>query len=151
MCLYGDAGQGKTVALQYALAQLPHPARVRRVHVGVHPTVPELRRVLANALELGRRLPRGAGEADLTLVNALRQPRVLAMDEAHSLPGPTLEFLPGLCRTHTVRYTHASRAALRLRLVAVRSSACRWWRAARPARATGTRLWSAGCRSTPRV
>ncbi len=30
VCLYGDAGQGKTVALQYALSQLPHPARVRR-------------------------------------------------------------------------------------------------------------------------
>ncbi|MDQ0681050.1 hypothetical protein QF032_008051 [Streptomyces achromogenes] len=28
VCLYGDAGQGKTVALQYALSQLPHPARV---------------------------------------------------------------------------------------------------------------------------
>ncbi|MEV5866657.1 ATP-binding protein [Streptomyces tendae] len=73
VCLYGDAGQGKTVALQYALSQLPHPARVRRVHVGVHPTVPELRRVLGDALELGRRLPRGAGEGDLMLVNALRQ------------------------------------------------------------------------------
>ncbi|MFF3129953.1 hypothetical protein ACFVRD_49240 [Streptomyces sp. NPDC057908] len=60
VCLYGDAGQGKTVALQYALSQLPHLARVRRVHVGVHPTV-ELRRVLADALELGRRLPRGRG------------------------------------------------------------------------------------------
>ncbi|MFD5309002.1 hypothetical protein [Streptomyces ardesiacus] len=59
VCLYGDAGQGKAVALQYALSRLPHPARVRRVHVGVHPTVPELRRVLADALELGRRLPRG--------------------------------------------------------------------------------------------
>ncbi len=59
VCLYGDAGQGKTVALQYTLSQLPHPARARRVHVGVNPTVPELRRVLADALELGRRLPRG--------------------------------------------------------------------------------------------
>ncbi|MER5204842.1 ATP-binding protein [Streptomyces sp. NPDC002825] len=96
VCLYGDAGQGKTVALQYALSQLPHPARVRRVHVGVHPTVPELRRVLADALELGGRLPRGAGEADLTLVNALRQPRVLVLDEAQRLPGPALEFLRGL-------------------------------------------------------
>lgn len=96
VCLYGDAGRGKTVALQYALSQLPHPARVRRVHVGVHPTVPELRRVLADALELGRRLPRGAGEADLTLVNALRQPRVLVLDEAQRLPGPALEFLRGL-------------------------------------------------------
>ncbi|GAA2268411.1 hypothetical protein GCM10010145_48730 [Streptomyces ruber] len=96
VCLYGDAGQGKTVALQYALSQLPHPARVRRVHVGVHPTVPELHRVLADALELGRRLPRGAGEAELTLVNALRQPRVLVLDEAQRLPGPALEFLRGL-------------------------------------------------------
>ncbi|MFJ4585133.1 hypothetical protein [Streptomyces echinatus] len=33
VCLYGDAGQGKTVALQFALSQLPHPARVRRVHL----------------------------------------------------------------------------------------------------------------------
>lgn len=96
VCLYGDAGQGKTVALQYALSQLPHPPRVRRVHVGVHPTVPELRRVLADALELGRGLPRGAGEADLMLVNALRQPRVLVLDEAQRLPGPVLEFLRGL-------------------------------------------------------
>ncbi|MDP9612829.1 AAA family ATPase [Streptomyces demainii] len=96
VCLYGDAGQGKTVALQYALSQLPQSARVRRVHVGVHPTVPELRRVLADALEMGRRLPRGAGEADLMLVNALRQPRVLVLDEAQRLPGPALEFLRGL-------------------------------------------------------
>ncbi|MFF0228535.1 AAA family ATPase [Streptomyces sp. NPDC004629] len=96
VCLYGDAGQGETVALQYALFQLPHPARVRRVHVGVHPTVPELRRVLADALELGRRLPRGAGEADLMLVNALRQPRVLVLDEAQRLRGPALGFLRGL-------------------------------------------------------
>ncbi|MFF4522579.1 hypothetical protein [Streptomyces bluensis] len=62
----------------------------------MHPTVPELRRVLADALELGRRLPRGAGEADLTLVNALRQPRVLVLDEAQRLPGPALGFLRGL-------------------------------------------------------
>ncbi len=96
VCLYGDADRGKTVALQYALSQLPHPARVRRVHVGVHPTVPELRRVLADVLELGRRLPRGAGEADLMLVNALRQPRVLVLDEAQRLGGPALEFLRGL-------------------------------------------------------
>ncbi|MFI7503359.1 ATP-binding protein [Streptomyces sp. NPDC049687] len=98
VCLYGDAGHGKTVALQYALSQLAHPARVRRVHVGVHPTVPGLRRVLADALELGRRLPRGAGEADLMLVNALRQPRVLVLvlDEGQRLPGPALEFLRGL-------------------------------------------------------
>lgn len=33
-------------------------------------------------------LPRGAGEAGLTLVNALRQPRVLVLDEAQRLPGP---------------------------------------------------------------
>ncbi|MGX1975831.1 ATP-binding protein [Streptomyces kronopolitis] len=58
--------------------------------------MPELRRVLAYALELGRRLPRGAGEADLTLVNALRQPRVLVLDEAQRLPGPALDFLRGL-------------------------------------------------------
>ncbi|GAP50762.1 putative transposase [Streptomyces azureus] len=96
VCLYGDAGQGKTVALQYALSQLPHPARAHLVHVGVHPTVPELRRVLADALEPGRRLPHGAGEADLVLVNALRQPRVLVRDEAQRLPGPALEFLRGL-------------------------------------------------------
>ncbi|MFE0875926.1 AAA family ATPase [Streptomyces smyrnaeus] len=96
VCLYGDAGQGKTVALQYALSQLPHPARVRRVQVGVHPTVPELRRVLADALEMGKRLPRGAGDADVALVDALRQPRVLVLDEAQRLPGPALEFLRGL-------------------------------------------------------
>jgi hypothetical protein len=96
VCVYGDAGQGKTVALQYALSQLPHPARVRRVHVGVHATVPELRRVLADALELGRRLPRGAREADLMLIDALRQPRVLVLDEAQRLVGAALEFLRGL-------------------------------------------------------
>lgn len=123
VCLYGDAGQGKTVALQYALSQLPHPARVRRVHVGVHPTVPELRRVLADALELGRRLPRGAGEADLTLVNALRQPRVLVLDEAQRLPGPALEFLRGL-------WDHRTRtrpSCWRARAANGRCAACRRW------------------------
>ncbi|WP_189745576.1 ATP-binding protein [Streptomyces tendae] len=88
VCLYGDAGRGKTVALQYVLSQLPYPARVCRVYVGVHATVPGLRRVLVDVLELGRRLPRGAGEAGLMLVNALRQPRVLVLDEALRLPGP---------------------------------------------------------------
>jgi AAA domain-containing protein len=96
VCLYGDAGQGKSVALQYALSQLPHPARVRRVRLGVHSTVPELRRVLADALELVKRLPRGAGEADMALVEALRQPRVLVLDEAQRLGGSALEFLRGL-------------------------------------------------------
>lgn len=62
VCVYGDVGQGKTVALHYALSKLPHPAR----------------------------------EADLLLVNALRQPRVLVLDEAQRLPGPALEFLRGL-------------------------------------------------------
>ncbi|GAA5024934.1 hypothetical protein GCM10025734_83910 [Kitasatospora paranensis] len=91
-CLYGDAGHGKTVALQYALSQLPEPVRVRRVHVGVHPSVPELRRVLADALEL-KRLPHATGAADLMLLDALRQPRVLVLDEAQRLPVPALEFL----------------------------------------------------------
>ncbi|MFC5665008.1 AAA family ATPase [Kitasatospora misakiensis] len=91
-CLYGDAGHGKTVALQYALSQLPNPVRVRRVHVGVHPSVPELRRVLAEALEL-KRLPHGTGAADLVLLDALRQPRVLVLDEAQRLPAAALEFL----------------------------------------------------------
>jgi hypothetical protein len=92
VCVYGDAGHGKTVALQYALSQLPNPVRVRRVHVGVHPSVPELRRVLADALEL-KRLPHGTGVADLMILDALRQPRVLVLDEAQRLPAPALEFL----------------------------------------------------------
>ncbi|MFF2412654.1 AAA family ATPase [Streptomyces sp. NPDC058092] len=96
VCLYGDAGHGKTVALQYALSQLPHPARVRRVHVGVNPTVPELRRGLADALDMDKRLPHGTGEADLLLVEALRQPRVLVLDEAQRLPVLALEYLRGL-------------------------------------------------------
>ncbi|MER6401182.1 ATP-binding protein [Kitasatospora sp. NPDC001603] len=84
-CLYGDAGHGKTVALQYALSQLPEAVRVRRVYVGVNPSVPELRRVLAEALEL-RRLPHSTGAADLMLLEALRRPRVLVLDEAQRLP-----------------------------------------------------------------
>ena len=96
VCLYGDAGQGKTVALQYALSQLPRPAQVRRVQVGVHPSVAEVRRALAEALEIKGRLPHGTGEADAVLVDALRQPRVLVLDEAQRLSVSALEFLRGL-------------------------------------------------------
>jgi hypothetical protein len=96
VCVYGDAGQGKTVALQYALSQLPRPARVRRVQVGVHSSVAEVRRALAEALDLRGRLPHGAGEADAVLVEALRQPRVLVLDEAQRLSVSALEFLRGL-------------------------------------------------------
>ncbi|HEY5836961.1 ATP-binding protein [Streptomyces sp.] len=96
VCVYGDAGQGKTVALQYALSQLPRPARVRRVQVGVHSSVAEVRRALAEALDLRGRLPHGTGEADAVLVEALRQPRVLVLDEAQRLSVSALEFLRGL-------------------------------------------------------
>ncbi|MFF3249084.1 AAA family ATPase [Streptomyces sp. NPDC002870] len=60
-----------------------------RVHVSVHPTVPELRRALADALDMDKRLPHGTGEA-------LRKPRVLVLDEAQRLPVPALEYLRGL-------------------------------------------------------
>lgn len=96
VCVYGDAGQGKTVALQYALSQLPRLARVRRVQVGVHASVAEVRRALAEALEVRGRLPHGTGEADAVLVEALRQPRVLVLDEAQRLSVSALEFLRGL-------------------------------------------------------
>lgn len=95
VCVYGDAGQGKTVALQYALSQLPRSARVRRVQVGVRSSVAEVRRALAEALDLRGRLPHGAGEADAVLVEALRQPRVLVLDEAQRLSVSALEFLRG--------------------------------------------------------
>jgi hypothetical protein len=96
VCVYGDAGQGKTVALQYALSQLPRPAQVRRVQVGVHSSVAEVRRALAEALDLREWLPHGMGEADAVLVEALRQPRVLVLDEAQRLSVSALEFLRGL-------------------------------------------------------
>ncbi|GHD96117.1 hypothetical protein [Streptomyces naganishii] len=69
---YGDTGQGKTVALQYALSQLPHPARVRRVNVWVltWELVPRLRPVeVAAVMAAFHPLWEGVGEDDVVWVD----------------------------------------------------------------------------------
>jgi hypothetical protein len=49
MCVYGDPGHGKTIALHQALRLLPRRVPVRRASVAVKPALPRLRAALLTA------------------------------------------------------------------------------------------------------
>ncbi|MYW04901.1 hypothetical protein GT354_42875 [Streptomyces sp. SID3343] len=52
MCMYGDPGHGKAIALHQALRLLPRRVPVRRALVAVRPALPRLRAALLTAFGL---------------------------------------------------------------------------------------------------
>ncbi|WP_406292775.1 ATP-binding protein [Embleya sp. NBC_00888] len=52
VCVYGDPGHGKTIALQQALRLLPRRVPVHRALVAVKPALPQLRAALLTAFGL---------------------------------------------------------------------------------------------------
>ncbi|MCC3777449.1 ATP-binding protein [Streptomyces sp. UNOB3_S3] len=96
MCLSGNAGVGKTFALDTVLAAKPRPARRARLARLVPrpaPTPLSLRSDLADALNLEAR-PKDPGVFDAALREALAaRDHLLVVDEAQRLDGPCFEYL----------------------------------------------------------
>ncbi|WP_308340590.1 MULTISPECIES: ATP-binding protein [unclassified Streptomyces] len=96
LCVFGDPGRGKTVAVRMALGEVPAGWKVGWVPVPVRPSVAGMRRAVFDALALPGRFPHTSALADAAVVGALGEAWVLAIDEAQRLPVPCLEYLQSL-------------------------------------------------------
>lgn len=96
VCVLGDPGQGKTVAVRMTLHAVPPGWKVTWVPVPVRPSVAGMRRAVFDALVLPGRFPHTSALADAAVAAALREARVLVVDEAQRLPMPCLEYLQSL-------------------------------------------------------
>ncbi|WP_223733435.1 ATP-binding protein [Streptomyces purpurogeneiscleroticus] len=96
VCVFGDPGRGKTVAVRMALHEVPPGWKVTWVPVPVRPSVAGMRRAVFDALALPGRFPHTSARADTAVARALDQARVLVVDEAQRLPAPCLEYLQSL-------------------------------------------------------
>lgn len=94
MCLYGDPGHGKSIALYQALRRLPRRVPVRWARVAVKPALPQLRSALLTAFDLpAQSLTHRADAADRALVEVLKAPVVLVIDDAQRIAAPELDYL----------------------------------------------------------
>ncbi|WP_424920066.1 AAA family ATPase [Streptomyces sp. wa1064] len=96
VCVFGDPGRGKTVAVRMALSVVPAVWKVTWVPVPVRPSVAGMRRAVFDALALPGRFPHTSALADAAVAGALGEARVLVIDEAQRLPVPCLEYLQSL-------------------------------------------------------
>ncbi|SER13482.1 AAA domain-containing protein [Streptomyces sp. yr375] len=96
VCVFGAPGRGKTAAVRMALHEVPPGWRVTWVPVRVRPSVSGMRRTVFDALALPGRFPHTSALADAAVAGALREARVLVVDEAQRLPVPCLEYLQSL-------------------------------------------------------
>ncbi len=96
VCVFGDAGRGKTAAVRMALGEVPPGWKVTWVPVPVRPSVAGMRRAVFDALALAGRFPHTSARADAAVAGALGEARVLVVDEAQRLPVPCLEYLQSL-------------------------------------------------------
>ncbi|MBH1935815.1 ATP-binding protein [Streptomyces sp. AV19] len=96
VCVFGDPGRGKTVAVRMALHAVPPGWKVTWVPVPVRPSVAGIRRAVFDALALPGRFPHTSALADAVVTGALGEARVLVVDKAQRLPVPCLEYLQSL-------------------------------------------------------
>ncbi|MER6617828.1 ATP-binding protein [Streptomyces xantholiticus] len=94
VCVFGNPGRGKTVAVRMALSEVPPGWKV--TWVPVRPSVAGMRRVVFDALALAGRFPHTSALADAAVAEALSEARVLVVDEAQRLPVLCLEYLQSL-------------------------------------------------------
>ncbi|UXX97439.1 ATP-binding protein [Streptomyces sp. AD2-2] len=87
VCVFGDAGRGKTAAVRMALGGVPAGWRVTWVPVPVRPSVAGMRRAVFDALALPGRFPHTSALADAAVAGALGEARVLVVDEARRTDG----------------------------------------------------------------
>ncbi|MER5351869.1 ATP-binding protein [Kitasatospora sp. NPDC002551] len=93
-CVYGDAGQGKTVAIHQALALLPRRVPARQAQVAVKPALPQLRAALLTAFGLpATALTNRTDAADRALIDAFSSPGVVLIDDVQRIAAPELDYL----------------------------------------------------------
>ncbi|MFF0294504.1 AAA family ATPase [Kitasatospora sp. NPDC004614] len=94
VCVYGDAGQGKTVAVHQALGLLSRRVPVRQAQVAVKPALPQLRAALLTAFGLpATALTNRTDAADRALIDAFSSPGVLLIDDVQRIAAPELDYL----------------------------------------------------------
>jgi hypothetical protein len=92
ICIYGQAGNGKSFAVNASLRELA-PKLTRRIQFRARPSTRDLRHELFHALGLQGRPPSHAIEFDRMLRGALEEPHVLVCDEAQWLSKMCFEYL----------------------------------------------------------
>jgi hypothetical protein len=94
VCVYGDPGHGKTVAVHQALRLLPRRTPVHRALVAVKPALPQLRAALLTAFGLpATALTNRTDAADRALLQAFQAPGVLVIDDVQRIAAPELDYL----------------------------------------------------------
>ncbi|MCX4869686.1 ATP-binding protein [Streptomyces sp. NBC_00825] len=94
VCVYGDPGQGKTVAVHQALRLLPRRIPVHHARVAVKPALPQLRAALLTAFGLpATALTNRTDAADRALLEAFQAPGVLVIDDVQRIAAPELDYL----------------------------------------------------------
>ncbi|WP_161359137.1 ATP-binding protein [Streptomyces sp. SID3343] len=103
-CVYGDTGHGKTVAVHQALRLLPRRVPVHRAQVAVKPALPQVRAALLTAFGLpAAHLTNRTDAADRVLIDALKEPGVLIVDDVQRIAAPELDYLRLLVDAPTTR------------------------------------------------
>ncbi|WBO69545.1 ATP-binding protein [Streptomyces camelliae] len=94
VCVYGDPGHGKTVALYQALRLLPRRVPVHFAQVAVKPALPQLRAALLTAFGLpATALTNRTDAADRALLQEFQAPGVLVIDDVQRIAAPELDYL----------------------------------------------------------
>ncbi|GAA3085511.1 hypothetical protein GCM10020000_84980 [Streptomyces olivoverticillatus] len=89
MCVYGDPGHGKTVAVHQTLRLLPRRIAVHRALVAVKPALAQLRAALLTAFGLpATSLTNRTDTADRALFDAFQAPGVLVIDDVQRIAAP---------------------------------------------------------------
>lgn len=106
MCVYGDAGYGKTLAVNTCLRELEPAEEVRRITFRSRPTARAVRYEIFAALGLQGDVPRHPSEFDHLLKDALAtRPRTLVVDEAQWLNSEAFEYFRYLWDDYTTELT----------------------------------------------
>ncbi|MFE7112355.1 ATP-binding protein [Streptomyces sp. NPDC057575] len=94
VCVYGETGHGKTVAVHQALRLLPRRIPVHHARVAVKPALPQLRAALLTAFGLpATALMNRTDAADRALLEAFQAPGVLVIDDVQRIAAPELDYL----------------------------------------------------------
>nr|WP_240929959.1 ATP-binding protein [Streptomyces coryli] len=94
VCVYGDPGHGKTVAVHRALRLMARRLPVHHALVAVKPALPQLRATLLAAFGLPiKALTSRTDAADRALIDALATPGVLVIDDVQRIAVPELDYL----------------------------------------------------------
>jgi hypothetical protein len=129
LCVYGDAGVGKTFAV-HAAVTAGYPGAHLVLALGARPGPAELRARLHHTLGLSGEAPSDPGAADTLIRRALAaSARIVVVDEADRMPDSGFEYLrflhdgaPGGLCVVLIAGQHGERALRRQQMLATRTA-----------------------------